>query len=411
LGNFGKHWNQMGEQGRHVTGSELWGSTAIVGVGESDYPAVYRGQALTKEEYALDAMRRALDDAGLAKDMIDGLVVSGMSSYESIMFRSGLENVRFLAHYPLGGRLCPQALAHAAMAVHHGMANYVVLFNTVGFRSAGVRFGGDLGASGKGAGGPAIVPRIDTMYDSAYGMASPGAQYALLCSRYLELSGEKEESLAAVARSTREWASMNPNAIFQEPITVDDYLASRYVARPLRLFDYCLVNDGCVAYIVTSKDRAGDLAHPPVLIGSVASRANVRPYYAAEDFWEDACRSLKADVLDRAGLGLDDIDILQVYDNFSPAVAWVLEGFGFCPRGEALQWMADGCTAPGGTLPVNTGGGMLSEAYLQGWNAHAETVRQLRGEAGARQVEGCRRVLYAALSAVPGASLLFRDDT
>jgi acetyl-CoA acetyltransferase len=390
-----------------VTGSALWGQTAIVGIGETDYPALYRGEPGRLVDYALEALERALGDAGLVKSQVDGLIVSGMGSYEPVMFRAGLENVRFLAHYPLGGRLCPHALAHAAMAVYHQMANYVVLFNAVGFRSEGRRFGGDIGAS---TSPPAqAVPANDSLYDSAYGMASPGAQYALLFSRWLALSGEREENLAAVSVATRAWAACNPNAIFQSPLTADDYRAARYIARPLRIFDYCLVNDGCAAYVVTSRQRAADLPHPPVLLGSVASRANVRPYYASEDFWADACRSLKADVLDRVGVSLEDIDILQVYDNFSPAVVWVLEGLGFCPRGEALQWVAEGHTAPGGKLPVNTGGGMLSEAYLQGWNAHVEAVRQLRGEAGSRQVEGCRRVLYAALSAVPGASLLFRD--
>jgi acetyl-CoA acetyltransferase len=390
-----------------VTGPNLWGQTAIVGIGETDYPALYRGQPGRPVDYALEAMERAIADAGLAKAQIDGLIVSGLAAYETVMFRAGLENVRFLAHYPLGGRLCPHALAHAAMAVYHQLADCVVLFNAVSFRSAGARFGGDIDASRSGP--REVVPGIDTLYDSAYGMASPGAQYALLFSRWLALAGEKEENLAAVPVSTRAWAGHNSNAIFQDPLTVDDYLQARYIARPLRIFDYCLVNDGCAAYVVTSRERAADLRHPPVLLGSVASRANVRPYYAAEDFWAAACTSLRADVLDRVGVRLEDIDILQVYDNFSPAVIWVLEGFGFCAPGEALHWLAEGRAAPGGELPINTGGGMLSEAYLQGWNAHVEAVRQLRGEAGARQVEGCRRVLYAGLSAVPGASLLFRD--
>jgi acetyl-CoA acetyltransferase len=379
-----------------------------VGIGETNYRALYRGTPRSREEYAIEAIGSALADAGLTKDQIGGLIVSGMAAYEPVMFRAGLENVRFLGHYPMGGRLCPHALGHAAMAVHHRMADYVVLFNAVGFRSAGSRFGGDIDAKPQAP--PPLPPDMDSLYDSAYGMASPGAQYALLFSRYLALCGGREEDLAAVALATRRWASMNPGAIFQEPLSVDDYMSARYVARPLRIFDYCLVNDGCAAYIVTSAERGRDLRQPPIYIGSVASRANVRPYYASEDFWAEACRSLKVDVLDQVGLRTDDIDALEVYDNFSPAVLWILEGFGFCPKGGALEWLRDGRIGPGGELPVNTGGGMLSEAYLQGWNAHVEAVRQLRGEAGARQVEGCRHILYAGLSAVPGASLLFRDE-
>lgn len=390
-----------------MTDRALWGQTAIVGIGETDYGTLYRGSPGHREDYAIEAIGNALADASLTKDQIDGLIVSGLASYEPVMFRAGLENVRFLAHYPQGGRLCPHALGHAAMAVHHHMAEYVVLFNAVGFRSAGSRFGGDIDEKAQTE--RPLAPGMDGLYDSAYGMVSPGAQYALLFSRYLALSGGREEDLAAVALATRMWAAMNPRAIFQEPLTIDDYMNSRYVARPLRIFDYCLVNDGCAAYIVTA-ERAADCPHRPAFIGSVASRANVRPYYTAEDFWEAACASLKTDVLDQVGVGTTDIDLLEVYDNFSPAVLWILEGFGFCGRGEALEWLRGGRTAPGGELPVNTGGGMLSEAYLQGWNAHVEAVRQLRGEAGPRQVDGCRRILYAGLSAVPGASLLFRDD-
>jgi acetyl-CoA acetyltransferase len=147
-----------------------------------------------------------------------------------------------------------------------------------------------------------------------------------------------------------------------------------------------------------------------VLVGSHASRANIRPYYAAEDFWADACASLKRDVFAPTDVTLDDIDLLQVYDNFSPSVIWALEGLGFAPRGEALQWIQGGRCAPGGDLPINSSGGMLSEAYLQGWNAHVEAVRQLRGDAGPRQIAGCRTVLYVGLSAVPGAMLLIGDE-
>ena len=145
-----------------------------------------------------------------------------------------------------------------------------------------------------------------------------------------------------------------------------------------------------------------------MLIGGIATRANVRPWYAAEDFWADACQSMKRDLLDANGVGLADIDCLQVYDNYSPSVVWALEGLGFAPPGEGLGWLAGGRIAPGGELPVNTSGGMLSEAYLQGWNLHVEAVRQLRGEAGSGQVPGCERVLYVGLSAIPGASLLVR---
>ncbi len=387
-----------------MTDRALWGRTAIIGVGESDYAAVYRGEPRSRMDLAIEAVRRAIDDAGISKPDIDGLVVGGLPMYDPFMYRSGLQDVRFLAHYPLAGRLCPQALAQAVLAVHHGMANYVVLFNAVNFKSGGQTFGGDTTAHDEMGMG-----RIGPLYDLAYGMTSPGAQYALAWSRYLHLYGGTDTDLAGVAISTRQWASKNPNATFQSPLSFEEYVDAPYIAEPLRRFDYCLVSDGCAAYVVTTTERANDSPHPPVLVGSLASRANVRPYYAAEDFWTSACASLKTDLFASADISLEDIDLLQVYDNFSPSVIWVLEGLGIVARGEALKWVQEGRCAPGGDLPVNTGGGMLSEAYLQGWNAHVEAVRQLRGEAGERQVEDCRSALYVGLSAVPGGTLLFTD--
>ncbi|MCH8283665.1 MAG: thiolase family protein [Chloroflexi bacterium] len=374
--------------------------TAIVGIGSSDFRALYaeRDPERTAEDLAVAAVRDALDDAGLKRDDIDGLITAGVGHYEPFGFRSGLKDVRFLADYPSGGRMCAIALAHAAMAVHHGLANYVVMFNSVVFRSAGARFGG-----GPAQGGG---PPQGNLYDAIAGMASPGALYALAFTRYQHLYGATEEQLGEIAVAIRNNSVLNPIASLQQHITIDDYMQSRYVARPLRLFDYCLINDGAVAYIVTTAERAKDLRHPPVYIASFAEQATLREHYVAEDFWYDACGSMRADLLDSIGLSIQDVDSVQVYDNFSVSVLWGLEGFGFAPRGQGLDWLKGGRIALGGELPVNTSGGMMAEAYLQGWNNHAEAVRQLRGEAGERQVPNCRTILYWCLSAVPGGTVL-----
>ena len=383
--------------------------TAIVGFGSTAYGEQFRNPRPDwgAIDFALEASARAIADAGLKKRDIDGLILSGVPEYESFMFRSGLTDVRFLGHYPMGGRLCPAALAHAAMAVHHDLADYVLLFNTVTFRSSGMRFGG---------GDEAIrnnrrpVATMESSYSLAYGMSTPGALYALAYSGYRHEFKVGEDELGHVSLSIRQWAAKNPDAIYRDPITLEDYHSARYIAEPLRLFDYCTVNDGCAAYVVTTAERANDLPHVPVLIASVAERANVREYYASEDRWSDACHSLKYDLFDRVGMSIDEIDSVQVYDNFSPAVLWVLEGFGFAEKGESLDRIAGGWIAPGGELPVNTSGGMLSEAYLQGWNNHVEAVRQLRGDAGERQIPGCRAIMYAGLSAIPAGDVLVRGD-
>jgi len=375
------------------------GRTAIVGIATSDFKALYgTDPERTREELATHVIRDALDDAGLEKGQVDGLITGGTVHYEPIAYRTGLTDVRFCADYPSAGRMCPMALMHAAQAVEHGLANYVVLFNSVCFRSNQVKFGMGGGWMGSGL-----------LYDSVYGMASPGAQYSLAFTRYQHLYGGTEEQLGAIPVAFRKHAQLNPVAIMQQPMTIDDYLAARYIAQPLRLFDYCLVNDGAVAYVVTTEERARDLKQKPVLIGGTAGRANFREWYVDLDFWGDACASMKRDLMDPLGVGLEDIDAVQVYDNFSVSVLWGLEGFGFAPKGQGLEWIQDGRIELGGELPINTSGGLLSEAYLQGWNQHAEAVRQLRGQAGPRQVPDCQRILYWGLSALPSASLLYVD--
>ncbi len=372
------------------------GQTAIVGIGASDFARLYRtpDPERTGEALATEVIAEAIADAGLKKSQIDGLITGGLAHYEPVAYRTGLTDVRFVADYPQAGRMCATALMHAATAVHHDLANYVVLFNSVVFRTQGTKFG----AQPQGL-----------LYDSMYGMASPGAQYSLGFTRYQAQYGGTEEQLGAIPVAIRSHARLNPTAIMQAEMTIDDYLAARYVAEPLRLFDYCLVNDGAVAYVVTTAERARDLAHPPVLLAGTGGRANFREWYVDLGFWDEACRSMKADLFDPLGVTTDDIDCLQVYDNFSVAVLWGLEGFGFAPRGQGLEWVQNGRITLGGELPINTSGGMLSEAYLQGWNQHAEAVRQLRGEAGVRQIPDCDWSLYWCLSALPGATLLCRD--
>jgi acetyl-CoA acetyltransferase len=392
-----------------MTNRSVSRKTAIVGIGSTPYAEMYRapGNCGTALESALTATAAAIEDAGLRKSDIDGVMVGGLPNYESFMLRAGLTDVRFVAYYPRAGRLCPLALAQAAAAVESEMANYVVLFNAVEFRSAGRRFGEseDVVRSGRRP-----TAHMETSYGLAYGMSTPGANYALAYSRYKSEHGLADDALGAVAVSSGQWASMNPDAILREKISIEDYRSSPYIAEPLRRFDYCLVNDGCAAYVVTTADRAKDLPHTPVLVASTAGRATIREYYASEDFWAEACRSLKNDLLDGIGLTLADIDAVSVYDNFSTSIVWMLEGFGFAAPGEALARVVDGWISPGGQLPVNTSGGMLSESYLQGWNNHVENVRQLRGDAGARQIAGCRTILYAGLSAVPAGDVLVRGD-
>jgi acetyl-CoA acetyltransferase len=380
---------------------KLASKTAIVGVGISNYHRLYRNPdpGIKAEQLGVEVLRDALDDAGLRVADVDGLNTSAIDSYPDFAYQSGLRDVRFLVPYPMSGRMCAVALAHAAMAIEFGLANCVALVYATNQRSAGMRYGGGMGEGG------------GSMYDAAYGMTSPGAFYALAHSRYLDQYGYRgrDEMLGAVAIAIRRHASLNPAAVMRQPLTLEDYSRSRYIARPLRLVDYCLVTDGAVCYIVTSIERARDLSKAPVRIAAFTEQTALREWFVPEDLWYSTCRTMAQSVFGASGLSHRDISSFGVYDNFSVAVPWALEGFGFCAQGEGLRWIQDGRIELGGELPVNTSGGMLSEAYMQGWNVHAEAVRQLRGECGQRQIKDCSAVLYTCLAPVASATILTRE--
>jgi acetyl-CoA acetyltransferase len=201
-----------------------------------------------------------------------------------------------------------------------------------------------------------------------------------------------------VSVAFREHARLNPGAVMKAPMTIDDHEASRHIVAPLRLLDYCLINDGAVCLILTTKERAADLAKPPVLVSGFGGR---EAYRAASienfqhDFWYDQVSASANDAFEMADVGVKDVDALMCYDNFSPTVLFSLEGLGFCKRGEGGSFVEGGALKLGGRLPTNTDGGHLSNSYMQGWALNVEAVRQLRGECGSRQVSDCEVVAYA----------------
>jgi len=182
----------------------------------------------------------------------------------------------------------------------------------------------------------------------------------------------------------------------QKPMTLEDYLAAPYIVEPLRLPDYCLVNDGGVAMIITTAERARRISEWPVYITAVGKSdlnvdaSSMRP--RIKEFYRSAHIEAANQVYEMAGLGPEDMDCLQIYDSFSIHVPMALDGFGFFPRGEPGAFLRSGAIRPGGRLPVNTSGGLLSESYMQGCNLHAEAVRQVRGSCGPRQTPNCRHV-------------------
>lgn len=378
---------------------EIRDTTAIVGVGTSAFGPRYRqlDPDLSAYDLAVEALMVALEDAGLAKDDLDGIVSARLPSYSQLATLIGLRRPRLVYALEGTGRWSGVALQTAVMAVATGKASVVACLYGNNGRSAGARYGGGQ-----------VAAESNAAYDAMYGMTSPGAYVAMMFRRYQHLYGAPGDALAPLAINNRKNGALNPNAVMQMPISYEEYVASRYIAEPLRLLDYCLINDGGVAFIVTSADRARDLRKPPVYVTATAAAGDLTNYYTSDDCFYASCQDVAGRVFAEAGMEPSDVDCLQVYDNFTPTILFSLEGFGFCPRGEAWQWVRNGRIELGGELPVNTSGGHTAESYMQGWAMHVEAVRQLRGEAGARQVPGCEVAQYVCASPIVTSHILRR---
>lgn len=355
---------------------------AVVGLGTTAFGAL---PGYAADDLALWAFNEALDDASLEAGDIDGLITCRLDSYHGFASRTGLRP-SFVTSVPAEGRMSGVALQLAAMAIYSGTCRRVALVYGNDGRSRGATYSGAYG----GAHDALTIP---------YGYVSPGSYHALLYQRYRSLYNVSDEQLAVVARTFRTHASLNPSAVMRAPISLDEYLQARWIVEPLRLFDYCLINDGGVALIVSAPGQALDAPHAPAwMLGFAQGSAFAEPDVPPEDFWGGALADVGQRTRRMAGVQNSDIDALMAYDNFSPNVLYALEGLGFCDRGQAAEWIGDGRIALGGQLPVNTSGGHLSESYMQGWALLVEAVRQLRGECGARQIEDAELIQYVCPS-------------
>jgi acetyl-CoA acetyltransferase len=279
-------------------------------------------------------------------------------------------------------------LLSALQAVASGACASIAVIHSLPSRSIGRQYGGQT----YGGGG-----RDSYYYYHPWGWSSQAAHWALMLTYYLSTYGVSEADVGAVAVTLRANAGLNENATMRRPLSVDDYLASRYIVRPIRLLDMCLVNDGAVCVILTGADRARDLPHAPVLVSGWGN-AQVRHskmHMMVRERLRPQLEAAGADALGIAGVTIADIDHFEGYDASTIHLVNQLEGYGFAEAGQGLHFWKEGHTALGGAVPTNTSGGMLSEAYLQGWNLIAEVVRQLRHEAGSRQVDGAEVSLFS----------------
>ncbi|MBI1734591.1 MAG: thiolase family protein [Candidatus Rokubacteria bacterium] len=372
--------------------------TAVVGVGTSRFVTKTPESPM---RLATQAFKAALADAGLERDDVDGLVINigwplGVD-YDRFAEVCGLR-IRFADQSWTHGRFAGPTLQHAAMAVAAGLANVVACVCGVSFiQERGLLGGpGDFEGTREEGGTHEENP--------VYGLTAPAAGAALAARRYFALYGATSAELAAVPIAFRKHAMLNPQAIMRTPLTLADHQSSRWVVEPLHLFDCCIVSDGAAVVLVTSAERARDGRKPPVWIGGMQGMRAGRDefLFAPPGLGIGAQRAFRYTptedelaVYRMAGVDRRDIDALYTYDAFSPLVWFVLERFGFCGAGEAAAWTQRGRIELGGELPMNTSGGLLSEAHVSGWNSIVEIARQLRGECDERQVTDARVMQWA----------------
>jgi acetyl-CoA acetyltransferase len=366
------------------------GDTIVAGIGQTEFS---KESGRSELQLAAEASRAAILDAGLTPADIDGMVTFTIdSSGELDLMRAlGIQEVRYWSRTPYGGAGANTTMQHAAVAVASGAANAVLVYRAFNERS-GRRFGQPMPQPGR---------RTLDWY-TTFGIRTPAQMYSLWFRRYMDEFGATNEDFGRYTVVARRHAATNPNAWFyQRPITLDDHQQSRWIVEPvLRLLDCCQESDGGVALVVASADRARDLPQPAVRIVAAADAhlgngGVMYNYYHPDLAVFPEAEFLARQLWERSGLGPDDIDVAMLYENFSPIVFYQLEAFGFCKRGEAKDFIADGNIDLDGALPVNTNGGLLGEAYIHGLNNIVEGVRQVRGSA-VNQVAAVDHVLVAA---------------
>lgn len=361
-------------------------TACIVGVGETKY-CRKPGSGKSQLSLQLEACVNALRDAGIAPSAVDGIMpFPNLGKAEEFAANLGCANLRFAATVNMGGASPVASLQDAAAAVNSGGADYVLL-------PAGWN-----GYSGSRA-SQTVVDDVDSIpggaiardYYLPYGFTAPPQWYAVIARRHMHEFGTRAEHLGKIAVAMREHAQLNPGAVMHgKRITMDDYMRSPMLSDPYRLLDCCLETDGAAAVVVTTEERARDLRNRPV---HIAGAARGQPYPADEitnrdDIFTTGLTIAAPEAFGAAGVKPSEADFAMIYDCFTFEVLQQLEEAGFCERGEGGAFLEDVNIGPGGDLPVNTHGGLLAEAHVLGMSHIVEAVRQLRGEAGERQIDG-----------------------
>jgi acetyl-CoA acetyltransferase len=360
----------------------------IAGLGMTELGKVY---GRTPAQFAADAVRRAAADAGLTLPEVDGLLTSsGMSGGFSINLQQdlGLKDLRLLTHMQAFGSTAGSMVQYAAMAVQSGMASVVACVFADSPLRPERRSGSIYGSRRAGTGWWGLL--------GATGIVGANPMYALAARRHMERYGTTSEQFGHIAVAQRAWAGLNQAAQMREPITLADHQASRWIVEPFHLLDCCLVSNGGIAVLVTTAERAADLAQPPVHVLGWAQSHPGRNMRRDPDFGlvTGAAQAGPA-ALEMAGLRIGDVGVAELYDCYTFTVLVSLEDYGFCPKGEGGPYVASGVLGPSGKLMLNTGGGQLSGYYMWGMTPLSEAVIQARGQGGDRQAQAHDVVLVS----------------
>jgi acetyl-CoA acetyltransferase len=375
---------------------------AIAGLAQTRY-----GKHIDGTEAALAArvVLDACEDAGISPGEIDGMVSYSVESVLDTALSNmvGSGDLRFFANIGYGGGGGPGCIGLMAMAIATGRCDVGVVW-----RSRKRGSGGRPWAWGGSA--PLVAPAAE--FTRPAGIIRPVDELAMLSRRYLDRYAITREQLASVALAFRRHANANPRAtMYERPLSLEDYLAARWISEPLCLFDACLESDGAGAVVMVSAERAQGLRHPPVYVHAAAQGMPARMLpqvnYFNDNPLQTPSRVCAPQLFRDSDFGPGDLDVAQIYDAFSPLVLWSLEGYGFCGEGEAGAFVEHGAIEVGGRLPVNTSGGSLSEAYVHGFNLIIEGVRQMRGTSTS-QVPGAESCLVTGSETVPTSAVIFR---
>ena len=389
--------------------NDLRDRAAIAGIGATEFS---KDSGRSEMRLAVEATAAALADAGVQPADVDGFVTFTMDTNPEIEIARnlGLGDIRFFSRIHHGGGAACATVQQAAMAVATGVADVVVCYRAFNERS-GRRFGA-------GVQDRPPLPNAENAHFgwySPYGLLTPASWVAMFATRYMHEFGATSEDFGRIAVADRKHAANNPKAWFHDqPITLDDHQQSRWIVEPLHLLDCCQESDGAQALVVTTLERARDLRRAPAVIRGAAQGAAdeqdmMTSYYRESIAGLPEMKLVADEVWSTAGIGPDDVQTAVIYDHFTPFVLTQLEEFGFCGRGEAKDFIADGAIEVGGRLPINTHGGQLGEAYIHGMNGIAEGVRQIRGTA-VNQVDDVEHVLVTAGTGVPTSGLVLGAD-